>query len=138
MGFKFDRWAMAWLTLSLVLGLHVAEEAVVGSFALYNEMANWLAAFRYDLWVVNLSATILVLVALTWLVAARLGPMWLASYVLALFAVANAALHILLSLSAERLLPGTLSAPLVLAAALFLLVSIPEAQTEGKSRLVAG
>jgi Protein of unknown function with HXXEE motif len=147
MGFKFDRWAMAWLTLSSVLGLHVVEEAVDGSFALYNDMVDWLGvifpfielpAFRYNVWVVNLSGTVLVLVALTGLVALRQGPMRLASYALALFAVANAALHILMSLSAERLLPGTLSSPLVLAAALFLLVSIPESSAERDSRTVAG
>lgn len=136
----FDRWAVAWLILSLVLGVHVAEEAIDGAFALYNDMADWigvlfpfvqLPAFRYNIWVINLGGTVLALVALTWFVAKRQGPMRLASYVLSVFAVGNAVLHILMSLAVERILPGTLSAPLVLAAALLLLVSIPEASTEG-------
>jgi hypothetical protein len=134
MGAGLDRWSVAWLTLSLMLGLHVVDEAANGTFALYRDFADWIEvffpfvefpAFRYYVWLINLSGAVLVLVALTWLVAKRRGPMRLASYALAAFAAANATLHVAMSLAAAQILPGTLSSPLVLAAALFLLVSIP-------------
>jgi hypothetical protein len=130
----FDRWAMAWLILSLVLGLHVAEEAASGRFAIYDDLLDWIGfflpfvempAFRYNMWLINLTGAVVVLIGLTWLVVTRQGPMRLASYVLAIFASANALLHIFLSVAAGELLPGTLTSPLVLAASLFLLISIP-------------
>ena len=130
----FDRWTAAWLMLSLALALHVADEVLNGTLAFYRDLSDFVAeylpfaklpAFRFELWLINLCGAALVLIAMTWLVYKRQGQMRLASYVLATFATANAMLHIMMSLAVGHLMPGALTSPLILAAALFLLVSIP-------------
>ena len=131
---RFDRWTWAWLTLSLVLALHVAEEVMNGTLAFYRGLSDFvmdympfvkLPPFRYEVWLVDLIGASLLLIAMTWLVHRRRGPMRLASYVVATFAAANGMMHILMSMAAQQLLPGVVTSPLILAAALFLLLSIP-------------
>ena len=135
----FDRWTAAWLVLSLALASHVADEMINGSFAFYRDLADFFAtyfpvvklpAFRPELWAINLSGASLVLIGMTWLVYRRQGPMRLASFVVAGFATANAVLHIVMSVALGHVMPGALTSPLVLAAALFLFASIPE-ESEG-------
>lgn len=130
----FDRWTAAWLTLSLVLALHVADEVLNGTLAFYRDLLDFAAEylsfvrlppFRPEVWIVNLVGASLLLIAMTWLVYRRIGPMRLASYVLAGFATANAMLHLMMSLALQHVMPGTLTSPLILAASLFLLLSIP-------------
>jgi len=137
---RFDRWTVAWLVLSLVLALHVADEVLNGTLAFYRDLSDFIAEylpfakippFRPGLWLINLSGAALVLIALTWLVYKRRGPMRLASYVLATFATANAMLHIMMSLAVQHVMPGTLTSPLILAASLFLFVSIPADEDAG-------
>ena len=140
----FDRWTAAWLTLSLVLALHVADEVFNGTLAFYRDLSDFVAVylpfgklpvFRFDLWLINLCGASLALIAMTWLVYKRQGPMRLASYVLASFATANAMLHIMMSVAVGHVMPGTLTSPLILAASLFLFASIPE-EPEGPGEAV--
>lgn len=132
---QFDRWTAAWLVLSLAFALHVADEVLNGTSAFYSNLADFMTnylpavrfpAFRPEIWLINLSGAALALIALTWLVYKRRGPMRFASYVFAIFATANAMLHIMVSLAVSQAMPGSLTAPLMLAAALFLFASIPE------------
>jgi hypothetical protein len=138
---RFDRWTWAWLTLSLVLALHVADEVMNGTLAFYRGLSDFvmdympfvkLPPFRYEVWLVDLIGASL-LIAMTWLVHRRRGPMRLASYVVATFAAANGMMHILMSMAAQQLLPGVVTSPLILAAALFLLVSIPADEDSDKA-----
>lgn len=142
---QFDRWTAAWLVLSLAFALHVADEVLNGTFAFYRDLADFMAdylpmlkfpAFRPEVWLINLSGAALALIALTWLVYKRQGPMRFASYAFAIFATANAMLHIMVSLAVAHTMPGSLTAPLMLAAALFLFASIPEESgANGRARL---
>lgn len=144
-----QRWTVAWILLSAVLALHIAEEATSGTYLIYGETLDFLRQiypqlaippFKYDVWLLNITGTILVLLSLTWLVQKRYQIMRPASFALAIFTTANATIHILLSLASDRVLAGTLTSPLLLAASLFLLLSIPradDAKANGSAAVMA-
>jgi hypothetical protein len=114
----------AWLAATIALGIHVADEATHDFLAWYNPRALRIRqvlgglpfppTFTYLPWLVGLLAGILVLGALTPL--AYGGRPWLRSlaYVLAGIHIANGLLHLTGAVLAKRLVPGVLSAPLLL------------------------
>lgn len=139
-----DRWTMAWLAVCAALALHLADEVFNGSLGLYADFARvvgwvWpsidMPPFQRDVWLINLAGTILVLFALTWLVRRRSGVMVTASYLLAAFATANGVLHLLAAAALKSTIPGLWSAPLMVAAGLFLFLAIPHKRGDaGDSR----
>lgn len=139
-----DRWTMAWLAVCAALALHLADEVFNGSLGLYADFARvvgwvWpsidMPPFQRDVWLINLAGTILVLFALTWLVRRRSGVMVTASYLLAAFATANGVLHLLAAAALKSTIPGLWSAPLMVAAGLFLFLAIPHKREDvGRSR----
>ncbi len=138
------RWTVAWFVLGAVLALHIAEEATSGSYWAYGETMDFLRRlfpslpiprFQFEVWLLDIAGAILALLSLTWLVQKRSQIMRPASFALATFTTANAMQHILFSLASDRVLGGTVTSPLLLAASLFLLLSIPrrdEAKIEAK------
>lgn len=130
---SYLRWTIAWLLLCLVLALHIYEEATRGSYLAYDlvrRLFPWLPPFHFEIWLLNVGGAVVVLVGLTWFVHKRLPIMRLASYALAIFATGNAMLHLLLSLAWNQALIGMFTSPLLLAASLFLFVSIPRSEAE--------
>jgi hypothetical protein len=134
MAIALHRWTVAWFVLSATLALHIAEEATSGSYLVYGETLDFLRQifpqlpippFQFTVWLVDIVGAILVLLSLTWLVQKRSPIMRPASFALATFTTANAMLHILFSLASDRILAGTLTSLLLLAASLFLLLSVP-------------
>jgi hypothetical protein len=127
-----DQWRTAWLSLAGALALHVADEALTGFLPMYNglvaracSVVPWipLPTFTFPLWLGGLIAAVLLMVALTPVVSR--GARWIrvASLILAVVMVGNALGHIGLSLHWGRPAPGVYSAPVLLAAALGLLVT---------------
>jgi len=128
-----DRWTIAWLAASLAVAVHIVDEVAHGAYGLYVDVA-WLLRlvapvvemppFREEVWLINLAGSVIVLLALTWLVWMRRGPMVVASYVFAAFLTANAVFHLFAAAMLKSIPPGTWTAPLLLAAGLFLFVSV--------------
>jgi hypothetical protein len=137
---------VAWTGLSLAFALHVADEAANDFLGVYNpavtalrETLPWLILPRFDfrVWLGGLVASGVILFAL--IPAAERGAAWLRAPAIAfaLLMTGNALLHLLGSLVQAELLPGTLSAPLLLLAAVLLLRRImngpvPAARGEGE------
>jgi hypothetical protein len=126
----------AWLVLTACLALHVADEAAHDFLALYNPIASRIRAavpflpvpvFSFPVWLAGLILAVIVLASLSRF--AFLGRAWIrpASYVYAVFMLFNGLTHIVGSLYARRPLAGVVSAPLLVAASIFLAWSVPRA-----------
>ena len=115
----------AWLAATIAFALHVADEATHDFLAWYNPRALRIRqivrlpfppTFTFMPWLVGLIAVVCVLGLLT--PVAYAGTPWLrpVAYGLAAIHVANGLLHLVGSAAARRLVPGVLSAPLLLIA----------------------
>ncbi|MDR3526703.1 MAG: hypothetical protein P4L57_05445 [Rhizomicrobium sp.] len=134
------RFGLAWVAFALSLGVHVADEAARDFLSVYNPSARMIRqalpflpvpVFRFDVWLGGLIAAILLLLALAPL--AFRGNRALRRIALPLglvVGVFNAFCHIGGSLYLGRLMPGTLSAPLILAAGLWLIFEARRAATQ--------
>jgi hypothetical protein len=119
----------AWVALCLALAIHVADEALTDFLALYNpavqklrEQHPWLVlpTFTFGVWLALLGSVTAVLLALSpWAYRARRDMKWIA-YAFAGVMVLNGAGHLGASLRGGEWLPGAVSSPLVLAAAIYL------------------
>ena len=136
----FDRWTFAWLAGCIAFAVHIAEEVAYGSFGVYadfNVFVNTLfpslelPPYRYDVWLTNLIGACVLLFVFTWLVYAKRGPMRIASYAFATFLTLNGIGHLYAALTMSTYFPGAMTAAIMVAAGLFLFVSIPEGG-EGK------
>jgi hypothetical protein len=123
-------WAFAWAALCGAFALHVVDEAANDFLSWYNPNAlalrtrfPWLPVpvFTFPVWITGLTIAVLGLSALTPLV--RRGRSWLVPFAFfyAIVHIANAIGHITVSVVGRWLAPGVYSAPLLLAAALWLL-----------------
>ncbi len=126
------QWGMAWVFLALAIALHVTDEALTGFLPLYNSIVEslresypWvpLPTFSFPVWLTGLVIGVLVLLCLSPLVfggSAFLRPV---SYVLGVLMTGNALGHIGASIYWGILAPGVLSSPILLLAALALLIN---------------
>ncbi len=123
----------AWLGFAAAVALHVADEAAHDFLSLYNPLAEAVRArlpflplptFSFPVWLGGLVAGITLLLALSPLAFRGSRALRLAAWSLALVVgVFNALGHILGSLYLHRMLPGVLSAPLLLVAGAALLAA---------------
>ncbi|MBI1760936.1 MAG: hypothetical protein HYR56_05800 [Acidobacteria bacterium] len=126
----FNHQGWAWLALAGALTVHVADEALTGFLSVYNPTVLALRerllylplpTFRFEVWLRGLIAGS----ALLWLAApaAFAQRRWLTlfSYPFAVLMCGNGLLHIAGTIYQGRRLPGVYSAPLLLAAAGYLL-----------------
>jgi hypothetical protein len=132
------RWAISWACLAAALGLHVADEALTGFLPLYNSVIESLRAtygwvpfptFTFSTWLGGLIALVVLLFALTPLVLR--GYRWLRgpSYFLGGLMIANAIGHMLASLWLRDFAPGVYSSPVLLLAAVALLVTTVQSRS---------
>ena len=129
--------AFAWFYLCAHLAAHVVEEAATGFLDVWNPvLAGWsqrtglpLPHLPFDLWLGILVVAVTVLTALTPRVAR--GAAWApsASYIFGAVMVANGVHHLFSPLYLGRFLPGHFTSPLLIAAAVWLIV-----QTRARSR----
>jgi hypothetical protein len=125
---------LPWLAVNLALAIHVFDEATSNFLAWYNPGVlrfrralggiPFPPTFTFWPWLLGLLLAVLVLLALT--PVAFAGTAWLRSfaYVLGVFQIGNALLHLVAAAFARRRVPGLWSAPILLATAIWLLVSI--------------
>jgi hypothetical protein len=124
------RFGAAWLALSIVLGLHVADEALTGFLSFYNPLVTQLRerfgywpmpTFEFLPWITGLCVAVAVLLALS--VFAFRGARWMRplAFLFGTIMLLNGLGHSLGSLFFGRLLPGVYTAPLLLIASIYLL-----------------
>jgi hypothetical protein len=125
------RFGFAWVLLSVALMLHVTDEAVTDFLSVYNPAVQAirkrvpfvpLPTFTFRVWLAGLCLGILVAVGLSFL-AFRGGRLALIlAYPVAILMVVNGVGHIVLSLYRRRLMPGTYSSPILVAASVYLFI----------------
>ena len=123
----------AWVLLCLALALHVIDEAANDFLSLYNptvhairERISWLPipTFTFRTWITLLAAGIVCLLALS--PFAYRGSRWLRpfAYFYAIAMTANGLQHIVGSVYLHRFAPGVYSSPILIAAAVNLLLAL--------------
>jgi hypothetical protein len=127
-----NRWAMAWAALTAAFALHVLDEATHDFLAWYNPNARairerlgeqWFPpVFTFPVWISGLCAAIVLLAALTPALRERRRSLVVAAYGYAGIHILNGLGHLTVSISGRFIAPGTLSAPVLLAAAVWLIV----------------
>jgi hypothetical protein len=126
------QWGVAWLLLTLALAAHVVDEALNDFLAVYSSIvadvrARWpllpLPTFTFETWIALLGLALAVLFLLT--LFALQGRRWMRalSYAYAIVMLGNGLVHLVGSIYLGRVLPGSYSSPLLIGAAIFLLVA---------------
>ena len=129
-----SHFGLAWVAQVVALGLHVTDEALTDFLTVYNPTVRILRArfpflplptFTFGVWLGGLVAAVVLLLALS--PAAFAGALWMrpVAAVVGVLMTGNGLLHIGGSVYLRKFLPGTYSAPLLLGAALYLLLSLP-------------
>ena len=127
------RHAVAWVGLCLALAVHVVDEALTGFLSVYNpavisirERLPWalLPTFTFEVWLGGLIVAVIILSSLTALALRGARLMTPTSYAFGALMLGNGLLHIVGSLQLGRPMPGVYSAPLLLAASVYLLFTI--------------
>ena len=132
------RWGFAWIGLALALALHVVDEALNDFLPLYNETVEHVRAehprlpfptFTFQVWLGGLIGLVVVLLSLSPLVFR--GHRWLlaVAYFLGVVMIANAAGHAVGSLYWGIWAPGVYSSPVLLVAAVALLITTRRVQS---------
>lgn len=133
------RWADAWVGLCLALALHVVDEALTDFLSVYNpavqsirEHVSWLPlpTFRFEIWLGGLIVAVIIFSSLTIFVLR--GARWMTpvSYVFGALMLGNGLLHIAGSIRLGRFMPGVYSAPVLLAASVYLLKTVHHQRRE--------
>ena len=126
-------YGIPWLVLCGALAIHVVDEAVTDFLSVYNPTVRAIRArfpflplpiFTFRVWLGALIAVTLFLFSLA--PAAFRGAPGLrpAAYVFGIVMAGNGLLHLVASVYQKKPMPGVYSAPIILAAAGYLLVSI--------------
>ena len=130
-------WGIAWLSLVFALALHVADEALTGFLPVWNSLVQsaretygWvpLPTFDFAVWLGGLVVGIALLLSLAPLVFAGKSYLRPLAYFLGVLMVLNALAHITASIYWGSLAPGVISSPVLLLAALFLLITTRRVQ----------
>ena len=127
-----DRWTIAWLLAGAAFAAHIVDEAMSGTFGFYSDLERLLTEFmpslnvvpfNFNVWLMNIAGAVIVLFLLTPLVRVRHPVMIPASFLFAAFLTGNSALHLLMAMTRGTLVTGSVTAPLMLAAGLFLFLA---------------
>lgn len=143
MATRIRHWSAAWVCLALALALHVTDEALTGFLPVYNGIVGGIRAkhpwvplptFTFPVWLAGLVLGVLLLLALTPVVSR--GARWirLVSLFLSIMMIGNALGHLGASLNWGRVAPGAYSSPVLLLAAVALLVTAARAKVRGVQR----
>ena len=124
---------LAWAVLCAAFAIHVADEALTDFLSVYNPVVRAIRArfpflplpvFSFRVWLTGLVVAVLGLASLTPAAARGAAGMRPAAYVFAVIMAGNGVLHIIGSVRMKKPMPGVYSAPLILAAAVYLLASL--------------
>ena len=132
----------AWLALAVTLGLHVTDEAVTDFLSVYNPIVTaararlgWfpMPTFSFPVWLGGLVALVVALFALT--PFAYRGARWLrpVAYFFAAIMFLNGLGHLGASVYVRRWMPGSTTAPLLLASSSWLFAQLRASLPPGQS-----
>ena len=119
----------AWVLLCVALAIHVTDEALTDFLSVYNPAVRAirarfpflpLPAFTFPFWLGGLIAVTVLLLSLAPAAFRGAPGMRVAAYVFGIVMAGNGVLHLGGSIYKRKMLPGTYSAPLILAAAFYL------------------
>jgi hypothetical protein len=125
----------AWLALTIALGLHVLDEALTGFLDVYNPIVSTMRArhawfpmptFTFGPWISGLCVLVAVLLALTPLAYRRARGVRLAAFPFAAIMLLNGLGHLAGSVYLRRWAPGATTAPLLIAASIWLVSAARE------------
>lgn len=123
------RFGAAWIALTLALAAHVIDEALTGFLDVYNPIVRslqvrlgWfpMPVFSFGVWLAGLCALVAVLLALSPLAFRRSPFLRTAAYPYAAIMLLNGVGHLLGSVYLQRWAPGATTAPVLIAASLWL------------------
>ena len=131
--FATEGWGTAWVLLCRAVAVHIMDEALHGFLPLYNRTVHmirtkvpWLPlpTFTFQLWLAGLIGAVLCAFALT--PFAFRDSNWLrpVAVLAGVAMLGNALLHLGASAYLRKPVPGVYSSPFLLAASLYLLLSI--------------
>jgi len=124
----------AWLALCVAFGIHVVDEALTDFLSVYNPAVRSIRArfpflplptFTFRGWLTGLVLAVVVLASLTPFAYRGAGWMRPIADAVGIVMLGNGLLHLAGSVYMRKAMPGVYSAPLILGAALYLLVSVP-------------
>ena len=124
----------AWVALSLALAAHVADEALTDFLAVYNplvrsarERFGWwpMPTFTFDVWLAGLIAVVALLLLLTPSAYHGSRLVRAAAYPFGAIMLLNGSGHLAGSIYFGRWMPGTTTAPALIAASVWLFATIP-------------
>lgn len=130
------QWGNAWVVLAIAIALHVADEALTEFLPLYNSIVlslrenyPWvpLPTFDFSIWLGGLIAGVILLLSLSPLVYAGIRIFRPISYFLGTLMTLNALGHIVGSIYLGTLAPGVISSPVLLLAAVALVLAAARA-----------
>ena len=127
-----NRFGHAWVALTVALACHVADEAVTDFLSVYNPIVldmrsrfSWfpMPTFTFGVWLAGLSALVALLLLLSPLAYRGAAFIRVIAYPYAALMLLNGIGHPAASLYLGRWAPGTTTAPLLLAASVWLFVT---------------
>jgi uncharacterized protein with HXXEE motif len=139
-----SRHVRAWLLLAAAVGMHVADEALTGFLDFYNPLVlslrsqmPWfpMPTFTFAVWLTGLVVLVVVLCALSPVVHRGGVRAWLLSWVLSVIMLMNGLGHLAGSAYFRRWLPGSTSAPLLLAGSVLLARATWQRRHSGLARI---
>jgi hypothetical protein len=127
------RFGFAWVLLSIALTLHVTDEALTDFLSVYNPAVQAirkripfvpLPIFTFRVWLTGLCLGILVAIGLSLLAFRGSRLAVVLAYPVAILMFGNGIGHIAMSLYRRRIMPGTYSSPLLVAASVHLFICV--------------
>jgi len=130
------QYGFAWIALCVAFAVHVTDEALTDFLSVYNPAVRAIRArfpflplplptFTFRVWLAGLVLAVVVLASLTPFAYRGAGWMRPVAGAFGIVMVGNGLLHLVGSVYMKKALPGVYSAPLLLAAAVYLLASVP-------------
>ena len=128
-----SRFGLAWLALCAALAIHVADEALTDFLSAYNPAVRAIRArfpflplptFTFPVWLGGLITVTILLFALSPAAFRGEPVMRPAAYAFGVVMAGNGLLHLVGSVYMRKAMPGVYSAPLILAAAVYLLAML--------------
>jgi hypothetical protein len=120
------------VALCLVLAIHVTDEALTGFLSVYDPMVGAirgrfpflpLPAFTFGVWLGGLIMAVVALLILSRFAFRPVGWVTPLAYIFGALMLVNGLMHLVGSVYFGRLMPGVYSAPLLVAASIYLLAN---------------
>ena len=134
---RSGQFGIAWVAMTLALAAHVVDEAATGFLDVYNPIVlalrgrvPWfpMPVFAFNVWITGLCALVVLLFAAIPLARRRSPVAVIAAYPYAVLMLVNGVGHLAGSVYLHRWAPGATTAPVLLAASIWLLSTIRRPQ----------